>query len=290
MFIYDFERARTYIYASARLLDRYLFAALFEGGSIHAVKAALSAYQNADGGFGNALEPDLRTPASQPLAVERAFMILDLIDSFDDPMVAKACDWLNIVTTAQGGLPFALPSLEGYPHAPWMQTGDPIAQVNPTAALCGILLKHHVRHPWVERASAFCWQAIPQLETDFFHEILPAIEFLQHTPDRHSEADAELQRFRGIVARPGVVALDPLASGYVKYPPDWAPTPASFLRPVFDDATLAVHLQALANRQQADGGWPINWTALSPAAEAEWRGWKTIEALLTLHAYAGLEE
>ncbi len=286
MFAYDFDLARTFIYTHARLLERQLFAALFESGSTIAVKTALRAYQNADGGFGNALESDLRTPASQSLAVERAFTILDLINGFDDPMVSLACDWLDTITTPQGGVPFALPSLEGYPHTPWMSADDANAQVNPTAALCGKLLKHRIQHPWVERASAFCWQAIPQLETGSFHDIQPAIEFLEHASSRHAQADAELQRFRAVVARPGVVAFDPYAAGYVKFPLDWAPTPSSYLRGVFDDATIAVHLDALAKRQQADGGWPINWQALSPAAEAEWRGWKTIEALLTLKAYA----
>jgi hypothetical protein len=83
-----------------------------------------------------------------------------------------------------------------------------------------------------------------------------------------------------------VVALDPQAEGYVQFPLEWAPRPDHPLRPIFDDATLQTHLAVLAARQQPDGGWPINWQALSPAAEAEWRGWVTIEALRKLKAYA----
>jgi hypothetical protein len=44
------------------------------------VLAALAAYQNPDGGLGNALEPDLRGPASQPEPVEVAFRVLDELD------------------------------------------------------------------------------------------------------------------------------------------------------------------------------------------------------------------
>jgi hypothetical protein len=282
MTTYDFERARTFIYTHARLLERHLFAALFEGGPGEAVIAALRAYQNPDGGFGNALEPDLRTPASQPLAVERAFVALDLVDGFGDPLVLRACDWLETVSTPQGGVPFALPGLEGYPHTPWMTADNPAAQLNPTASLCGLLLKHGVRHAWVERAAAFCWQEIPGCDSDAFHDLMPVIGFLEHSPTRRDQAAAELERIRARVARPGVVALDPQAGGYVQFPLDWAPRADSPLRSIFDEATIQLHQAALGARQQPDGGWPINWPALSPAAEAEWRGWVTIESLLKL--------
>jgi len=79
--------------------------------------------------------------------------------------------------------------------------------------------------------------------------------------------------------------MDPGASGYVKKPLDWAPAPHSFCRQLFDDETIDVHLSALAGQQAADGGWPINWETVSPMCELEWRGWKTLEALVTLRAY-----
>lgn len=284
MRMYDFERARTFIYSQARLLERQLFAARYEGGSKAAVVSALQAYQNADGGFGNALEPDLRTPASQPLAVERAWVALDWIDAFDEALALRACDWLQTVTTPAGGVPFALASLEGYPHAPWMRP-SPEASLNPTASLCALLLKHGVRHPWLTRATEYCWNALPGFESEQFHDIQPILDFLAHAPGDADRVERETARWIALAARPGVVTLDPQAVGYVKYPLDWAPNPGSPLRSLFSDALIETHLDALAARQQPDGGWPINWQALSPAAEAEWRGWVTLEALNTLQAY-----
>jgi hypothetical protein len=282
------NQTREFIYKQARLLERQLFCALFEDGPREPVLAALRAYQNPDGGFGNALEPDLRTPASQPLAVERAFFVLDAINAFDDPMVLKACGWLDENSTAEGGIPFALPTLEGYPHSPWMQADNKAAQLNPTASLCTYLMKHHVEHTWVKRASDFCWQVIPGFETDAFHDIMPIIDFLTHTVDNRSEADVQLMRFRKIVETSKGVAMDPGAEGYVKFPIDWAPTPQSYLHSLFTEEILNLHLEALMKNQQSDGGWPINWVALSPAAEAEWRGARTIDALNTLKAYGML--
>jgi hypothetical protein len=51
-----FARARDHIYRDGRLLERRLFAALFENGPADAVVDCLRGYQNEDGGFGQALD------------------------------------------------------------------------------------------------------------------------------------------------------------------------------------------------------------------------------------------
>jgi hypothetical protein len=63
-----FDSARTFVKAQARPLDQRLFEFYFEAGSAAAVLAELAHYQNDDGGFGRALEPDFRLVASSPLA------------------------------------------------------------------------------------------------------------------------------------------------------------------------------------------------------------------------------
>ena len=70
--IVDFERASDFLLRNARLIERRLFAARFRGAPTEGVVTALRAYQNEDGGFGLALEPDLRGPDSQPLHVDMA--------------------------------------------------------------------------------------------------------------------------------------------------------------------------------------------------------------------------
>src|SRR5512140_626190 len=284
------ENAQDFIWKNARLLERQLFACLFTGGAPQAVATALRAYQNPDGGFGQALEPDKRCPESQPVDVSMALEILDLSGLLDDhavqtQLVLPACDFLASASTPEGGVPFALPSITRYPHAPWWQAqpGDP-ASLNPTAGIVGLLQKPSIRHPWLEGASAFCWQAIAASETDAYHELSPMIAFLESAPDRQ-RARGELERIAARLQRPGVVELDPQAGGYVKMPLDWAPTPHSFCADFFDRPTLDQHLAALAARQKADGGWPISWDTVSPAAEMEWRGWVTVNALVTLRAY-----
>ncbi len=280
------QQAQEFTWRNARLIERFLFSYLFAAGGKEPVLAALRAYQNEDGGFGNALEPDKRCPDSQPQDVEVALHILDAIDAMHDPMVLHACDFLVTITTSEGGVPYALPSVNAYPHAPWWTVeGQPAAALNPTAAIVGLLLKHHIQHPWVETAARFCWQQIAATDTTEFHTLMPVLTFLEHAPDRQS-AEHELQRIAVRLTQPGIIELDPSAQGYIQKPLDWAPTPHSFCRHLFSDEIIAQHLVALAARQQSDGGWPIAWDAISPAVEIEWRGRVTIDALRTLDAYA----
>ena len=280
------SRAREFVFSNARVLERYLFSFYFEGGSCEPVIRALTSYQNPDGGFGNALEPDKRTPFSQPQDVEIAFEILDAIGSFGGPIVRRACDWLETVTTKEGGVPFSLPSANDYPHAPWWGVKDakPPAELNPTAAIAGYLLKHGVRHPWLSGASEFCWWAIERSESKQFHDLVPMINFLTYAPDQ-KRAKPLLKRIAETINAPGVVELDPEKEGYVKMPLDWAPSPRSFAHDLFEEDVLRRHLGALADKQEEDGGWPISWEPISPGVALEWRGIVTIKALRTLEAY-----
>src|SRR5918995_6381538 len=72
----DLDAARTFIDTHARVLDRRRFESLTGEADEESVLAALLAYRNPDGGFGWALEPDLRTPTSQPVGAFHAFEIL----------------------------------------------------------------------------------------------------------------------------------------------------------------------------------------------------------------------
>jgi hypothetical protein len=287
----EFARARTFLWSNARLLDRRLFQCLFAGGAPEEVVTALRAYQNADGGFGNALEPDVRAPVSQPVPVELAFRALDAVAGFElgRELVVRACDYLMTITTAEGGVPSALPSIRDYPHAPWWEAPDaPPASLNPTAALAGLLHKRGIQHAWLDGATQYCWEAIAASETTEYHDLMPVLTFLEHAPDR-ARAEHELARVTERIRQPGVVTYETDAEGYVKGPLDWAPRPTSPCRRLFSDEVIVTHLAALAARQRPDGGWPISWPPLSPACEAEWRGWVTIEALLTLRAYGALD-
>ncbi|MGB6455925.1 MAG: hypothetical protein WBH47_15740, partial [Streptosporangiaceae bacterium] len=71
-----FAAGDRFLLNQGRLLERRLFATCFLGQPAELVVSALLGYQNPDGGFGHALEPDTRCPASLPVYVEVAFQAL----------------------------------------------------------------------------------------------------------------------------------------------------------------------------------------------------------------------
>jgi hypothetical protein len=271
------DAAEQFLAAHGRILDWRRFERLFRGGDAAPVRDAVAAYRNADGGFGHALEPDGRTPDSQPAATEQALRILDQADAWDDELAAGACDQLEATAPPEGGAIFVADNVEGWPHAPWWRPQDGASLVS-TGQIAGTLLARGVAHPWLERATELMWQRIDALEDPGAYELYGALRFLDHAPDR-DRAAAALDRVAPAVH--AVVTLDPEATGEVHGPLGFAPRPDSIARPLFDDATIAAHLEHLAAGQQPDGGWSFNFPAWSPAQEADWRGSFTVDALET---------
>ena len=280
----DFDAAAEFMAARARVLDRRVFQRLFQGGAPEPVRDAIAAYRNDDGGFGHALEPDLRTAASQPAAVEMALRIMDAADAWDEHLVRGAIDWLASIAPSDGGATFVLPTLSQGPHAPWWvpAEGNPVSLIQ-TGEIAGVLYARDFAHPWRDGATEAMWRGIDQLTEPMAYEMFGVLAFLQHVPDRSRASDA-LQRIGRSLFDRGLVALDPDATGETHSPLDFAPLPDSIARPLFDDATIEAHLDHLAGAQREDGGWMFNWPAWSPAAESDWRGFLTVDALRVLRA------
>ncbi|MEJ2754005.1 MAG: hypothetical protein P8169_15225, partial [Chloroflexota bacterium] len=92
----NFARARAYLLNEARPLERSLFRYHFEDRTAVAVWQELAAFQNGDGGFGHALEPDVRTPTSSALATGIALRILAEIGAPPEhPMAQDAVGYLK---------------------------------------------------------------------------------------------------------------------------------------------------------------------------------------------------
>ena len=99
------------MWCNARLLERSLFAHLFGRGSSQAILSALRAYRNLDGGFGHALEPDVRAPDSMPLHTELALRALNAAGVLDPDLALGSCDFLASVAEDSGRVPIVLPTV-----------------------------------------------------------------------------------------------------------------------------------------------------------------------------------
>lgn len=282
-----------FVLAEARVLDQRLFERCFLDGPAHAVVDALRGYRNDDGGLGHGLEPDKRCPASLPIDVEVALRTLVAADAYDESLVLGACDFLDRVADASdhgGAVPLAFPVIEDYPRADHWTDWTYAPGLNPTAGLAGHLYRLGVEHPWLERATEYCWGALDDGGgLADVHELSESLIFLEHVPDRQRAvvAATALAEHLGEVK---LLNLDPTETDYGLTPLQLARTPESPWRAFFTDEQIEAHLDRLAAGQQEDGGWPITWDPPSDASRSEWRAIWTIDALLTLRAYGRLEE
>ena len=276
------------MWRNARLLERAQFAHAFLDGPARAVRAALAAYRNPDGGFGHALEPDVRAPDSMPLHCEIALRTLRDAGIRDAALATGIAGFLGSIAEPGGRVPLVTRKILDYPRAAhwagyWNDPQPPGDSPNPIAALAGLLTYQGISHPWLTRAIAWCTQRLTRPIGEA-HEILNALTFFDYAPDRPRARELAVQ-----IARQAEHArwflLKPGSPDYGLTPLHLCPRPDAIARPAFPDDLLSAHLDDLAARQQDDGGWPITWTAPSAGAEMEWRGRWTLEALTCLRAW-----
>jgi len=285
------EKAKAFIYCNARLLDRRRFEYFFEGGSKEAVIASLAAYQNSDGGFGNALEPDIRCPHSQPVPTEVALMIMDEIDYFDVNILSGVISYLRSITVPTGGFPLATRELNEYPHAPWWTVnGETSANINPTGRMLGLLLKQKVLtdfydEEWFQASLDFVWDYMDKEQPHGYHDGVQWITFLQHVPDRQRAEQLIEAKLDVWLSKPGSIERNLNTEGYNHLVLDWVPTRGSYAEKFITEDEFSTHLSHLLQKQLEDGGWGINWPEVSPSTLLEWRGWLTVDRLKTLKSF-----
>lgn len=271
----DRAAAETFIWSAARLVDRHRYAMLFLGGRPEPVAAALTGYQNEDGGFGHALEPDLRCPQSQPAPTISGLEMLHEAGMFDSDPARRARAWLARIAEPDGGIPQALPGFERYPHPPWW-SAEPGSML--TFAAAGIFHAGAVTgDEWLDRATEWCWRAIEATAEPSGYWLKFACAFLDAVPD-DAQAGAALAQLRSRID-PDTLAPAGGVEGERLRPLDISPRPDGRSRALFSAAEIEAHLDELERGQQEDGGWMFDWLAWSPAQTAAWRGIVTIRAL-----------
>jgi hypothetical protein len=293
------DRAEQFIWLSARLLEQHRFAYHFLGGEADAVETALAPYARPDGGYGYALEADVRGPASQPLHAGTALLVLDEIGRCDAAHTARLLGHLPTLTTPDGGLPAIHPGGARYPSAAVLpMRSDPPGALLSTGVIAGTLHRNGITHPWLDEATEFCWAAVDSLETSHPYEVEAAVTFLDGVTDRERAAKSA-DRLGQLVREQRLVVTDPArpeefpvsssyAPGEYHYVYDVARTPDSLARAWFSDREVTDALDHLTAVQQDDGGWPVLWRVWAPGTLAEWRPIVTLNAVRTLRAYGRL--
>ncbi|WP_327107700.1 hypothetical protein [Nonomuraea glycinis] len=286
----DLSAAESFMATHARVLDRRRFELLMHRTGPAAALAALDGYRNADGGYGWGLEPDLRSPESQPGAALHAFEVFENVAPATSPQAVALCDWLESVSLPDGGLPFALPLTVSAGTAPWWQGADPTVSAlqitSVTAAAAWRVAAHDpavAAHPWLERATRYCLTAIEALDQAPHAYVLAfAVRFLDIVYDSRPEAADLLRRLSAYVPADGRVRVEGGTENEALHPLDLAPYPDRPARELFTPKVIGADLDRLAALQQDDGGWIVDYATISPAGSLDWRGHTTVSAVEVL--------
>jgi hypothetical protein len=300
----SFEKAKDYLKAKARPLEQALFSLHFENGSAKAVKTALAAFQNPDGGFGHGLEADIRAPVSSAVATDFGLEILAAIGSdTHDEMVQKTVAYLlgniNRENSVWRVIP---PEANDYPHAPWWsddETGK-LAHtfddflIIPRAKLLGLLWHYAPLVPadWLEaltETTVHAIETIPALGTGGGDDLRYTLLLAEEPGLPQAFRTRIIQRVE--IAIPETVSRDPQEwSGYTPRPLKFVSGPESLTVKLMRDA-VEQNLDYLIDEQTAGGYWdPVwDWGGAYPedwqGAQTEWRGHLTLSALEILQKF-----
>jgi hypothetical protein len=281
----DIQAATQFVYANARLLDRRRLEHLLGMASSDVVVEALRAYQNPDGGFGHALEPDMRAPGSEPAATLLALETLVQVDVTDHPAIDAAADWIASASSPDGSLPQMSASGAGYPHAPFINPGGPTFL---TFALAGALWGTKVRTAWLERATAWCWRELDQADRPDTYTVVFALRFLDAVPDP-GRARVMIERLKSLLDEDGCIPVPGGIEGERVTPLDLSPHPGTRSRRLCSTQQVAADLDRLEAQQLDDGGWDFNFLHWSPGQTLDWRGSVTVSNLRHLHDHGRIE-
>lgn len=297
----DFTKARTFLKTQARPLERRLFAFYFEDEPVENTIADLAQFQNDDGGFGNAIEPDFRMPESSPMATDFGLQIAWEIGApSSQPTIANAVKYVLTCYDAQSGTwPMVSSEVNNHPHAPWWHYDAAKGKVsaesigNPTAQIVRSLLAWPELLPvgWLDTITGLCLERISNLTGEIgMHELGCYAELVEVLPPEVQGASQD--KIKALVSQ--TVARDPAAwSSYGPQPLFFVTSPESFLCPDLRQAVEA-NLDSLIDIQDPIGGWTPNWDwgpnypEVWDIARQEWQGFITLNNLRKLKAFGRL--
>jgi len=290
---------KSYLREHARKLDFCLYQHLFEGADSAAVLTELSAYQNSDGGFGKALESDLRLPDSSALATTVAFQYLSQIKvGSDNPVVANALNYL--VTTfdkSRAGWVNIPPSADQYPRAPWWNFASATASVewgNPSAEALGYMLAYSGETPstpFIQRLTRRALQRLHEIDNPEPHEIRCYVRLYEYANKDLRQSLHDL--LAGHIKKSA--NTDPKEwHGYVSTPLTFIDSPDSPFADLFSESLIMENLSHLQSQLVDGDHWEPTWSWGQfedewAKAKTEWSGKLTVDNLKTLRAF-GIEQ
>lgn len=288
------KKAEQFILENARPIEYAEYLCRFKDGPKEAVAEALKPFQNPDGGFGHALEPDNWNPNSSPMTTNDALFHLcesgALFEAGD--MLRSMASYLKGSADPQALLwPGSLDSTKDYPHAIWWEKGenDPLTW-NPGVSLAAFLVCMGEGEPWRGQVR----KAFRELEEEGDEHTLKCFILAYRLLKAYGIQDAvDLEEARRTIeACVGATVSKDIAKYGVEYIPTPSTFPGEFL-PEGMEPQIRAELAALEKLQMEDGGFDIPWQWCTPyekefqQAREWWRPRFTMEKLSFYREWAG---
>lgn len=289
------KSAKNFILQNARPLELSLYKYFFESGSNQAVIDELSKFQNPDGGFGHALEPDFFNPNSSPIATNDAIITLFRISALDRDSaivkgIVKYLDSHDSFNEDKKRWLFAIDSNKDYPHAIWWEKkGDGISKFNPSVSLAAFMVCYVNRTSLYEeiiKDAVTYLKSGEEISGDDVNCYLLAYELL--TSNSISDI-VDLNIFKNLLCN---AIENCICKDISKYGVEYVPMPSviftgrytEFITSEIKPLIIAEN-DILGKLQMEDGGFDITWKWYTPYSEFEqarawWRPRITLEKLL----------
>jgi hypothetical protein len=291
----SFEKARKWIERNGRPLEKARLGFYFYGAKGSEVLSALKAFQNEDGGFGRALEPDLRTPESSALATSIAFKILK---SLPAEQSAGEISFLAIqfilrnYDSDQMTWRIIPESAENSPHAPWWdQVGkkDKFSgfHLNPTAEILGYLPEFN---PALGERVLSELRNLKEIE---MHDFLCCKRLFESTNLDNLFRESLLAELKRLL-NTCVVTDSSKWNGYGLRPLQVADSPDSIFFEILQKS-VEENLDYEIDSQDENGIWIPTWSWGDrfpddwEKAKTEWTGIITLEKLIQLKKFGRIE-
>lgn len=274
----DYRSIRRWMYRNARPLDLARWQYHFENGSQEAVLTALSAYQNEDGGFGNALEADSWNPNSSPYSTSIAIHLLEEIKfrERDHELIQKTLRYLECTPDFNGEYWAAtIRSNKDHPHAPWWSDDNYDWGYTPTAILVGFILFYAGENEEIyQQAKGIAETAINRYlfgtmpNGEAYHcvrregeiqGLTKMLDFLEGTKVGFDYHVSEMKEVLNRQAQTFIEKDDSKWGQYCWKPSVFVKSPDSLFYPGNEKA-METELDYILNRRNSEGIWDINWT------------------------------
>lgn len=301
----QYTHIENWILRHARPLEAARYAILFQNGKTEDFLTLLAQYQNPDGGFGHALEPDNWDPHSTPYTTMKAAELLLSIGFTDytHPLHQGALRYLRSGDgfTADGGWQFSMPTSSDFPHAPWWtynEAGNSVENLGLSAHIAAFVLSAcQPDDPLYAKAELIAVRTLDALMTGSIRGemgVSGCALLMPHwaqMPLPHS-MDAIAQKM--IETSNAAIVRDPARwNTHVPRPSAAIFSPAS---PMYkgNEEAISLELDWLIDTLPEDDLWPIDWSWFDnnvkypgefTISEMWWKAWLAIDKLLLLRNF-----